>query len=238
MRRNVSRLLIAATFALGIPRLAGAQTAPIPNAQVPIVETPPGLVPQPSPAPAPFPGAAPYPAPYAAPYFAPSPYFEPAPYAAPAPFPNCDVEGDKPPRGCHVEKKYRRGMIIAGSIVLGVMYTIAALSASAQDTDHSPSGWLYLPVAGPWIALGKLDSYDEAACDRQAGDKTCPSKSGARTGYTILGLGELTGFILATVGIAFPYTQFAPDAVANNGITVVPLYAGGVPSGFAVAGRF
>ena len=228
MRQNVSRLLIVATITVGISRLAGAQTAPIPSDQVPAVETPRGLVPQPSPAPAPFPGATPYPA----------PYFAPAPYAALAPLPDCDVQGDKPPRGCHAEKRYRRAMITAGSIVLGVMYTIAALSASVQDTDHSPSGWLYLPVAGPWIALGKLGSYNEAACDSQAGDKTCPSKSGARTGYTILGLGELTGFILATAGIAFPYTQFAPDPVANSGITVVPLYAGGVPSGFAVAGRF
>ena len=163
----------------------------------------------------------------------------PAPYPEPAPVPPTYVEGEKPPSGYHVEKRFRRGLIISGSIVLGVMYSISMLVASTQDTEHSPSGWLYFPIAGPWIALGKLGSYDKVACDRQAtSSSACPTKDGARSGYTMLGLGQLTGFLLLTSGILFQSTQLVPDSMARNGITVVPLYAGNTPAGLAVAGRF
>ena len=242
MRRTISTLLIAAIFLVGLPRLGAAQTAPPPSDQVPTVPTPPGLVAQPGPAPAPYPGPAPAPAPYPVPYSAayPAPYSVPELYYPPAPVPPTYVEGEKPPAGYHEEKRFRRGLITAGSIVLGVMYTISLLVASAQDTEHSPSGWLYFPVAGPWIALGKLGSYDEAACDRQSTSSSgvCPSKEGARTGYTMLGLGQLTGFLLLASGIVFQSTQLVPDAMASNGISVVPLYAGNTSAGLAVAGRF
>lgn len=242
MRRTISTLLIAAIFLVGLPRLGAAQTATPARDQVPTVPTPPGLVAQPGPAPVPYPGPAPapYPAPYPAPapYYAPPPYSVPELYLPPAPVPPVYVEGEKPPAGYHVEKRSRKGLIIAGSIVTGVLYTLSLVSAAAQDTDHSPSGWLYVPIVGPWIALGKLGSYDEAACDAQStGDQVCPSKSGARTGYALLGLGQLIGVLLITSGIVFPSTQLVPDAITNNGISVLPFYAGN-SGGLAVVGRF
>jgi glutamate dehydrogenase/leucine dehydrogenase len=43
--------------------------------------------------------------------------------------------------------------------------------------------------------------------------------------------------LLITSGIVFPSTQLVPDAITNNGISVLPFYAGN-SGGLAVAGRF
>jgi hypothetical protein len=142
------------------------------------------------------------------------------------------------PPGHHVERHSRRGWVLAGSIVMGALYGLGVASSSNQDSS-SPSKWLYLPVLGPWIALGALGSYDEAACDRQVSEgKICPSKGGAKSAYTILGVGQLAGLGMIVGGVLVKTTEIVPDAVAKHDINLVPLYAGNTPAGMSVSGRF
>lgn len=156
----------------------------------------------------------------------------------PAPVPVANTEQANVPPGHHVEKRIRRGWVIAGSIVLGSLYGLGVLSASNQDTS-SPSKYLAIPVVGPWIALGALGSYDEEACDRQvAAGKICPSKSGAREAYTLFGVGQLAGIGMIVGGVLWKRTDVVPDFVVRHDLTIAPIYAGNVSTGVAVAGTF
>jgi hypothetical protein len=176
MRRTIATLLATATLLLGLPRLAGAQTAP--------------------------------------------------------------SEDEEPPAGYHVETKARNGLIIAGSIVFGAMYSLGLASGSNMDSSAQP-GYLIIPVLGPWIALATLGSYDEAACDRQVSSgKICPPKDGATKAYTIFGLGQLAGIALFTAAFAFPSTHLVPDSLAKNELMLAPMYSGNGLSGLSLAGRF
>ena len=167
---------------------------------------------------------------------------QPSPYAPvlprPTPLPAAVLESNEPPPGYHVETKARHGLIIAGSIVFGAVYMLGVASSSNQDSS-SPSGYLVIPVLGPWIALAKLGSYDEATCDRQvSSDKICPSKDGASTAYKILGVGQLTGIALFTAAFVFPSTHLVPDSLAKNELMLAPLYSANGLSGLSLAGRF
>jgi hypothetical protein len=148
-------------------------------------------------------------------------------------------DGTNLPAGTHVEKHVRRGWVIAGSIVFGVAYGLGLVSAASQDSS-SPSKWLAIPVVGPWIALGALGSYDEAACDRNSSSssKICPSKSGAQEAYPMLGIGQLAGIGMVLGGVLLKRTEIVPDVIVEHEVTVAPFYASHGPGGLAVAGRF
>jgi hypothetical protein len=61
-------------------------------------------------------------------------------------------EGDQVPAGYHVEQVTRPGPTIAGTIVLAVPYGIG-LSIAAAVNFKSQSGWLAVPIAGPWLMI-------------------------------------------------------------------------------------
>ncbi len=111
-------------------------------------------------------GAAPAPT-----YVAPPPVYQPAPGGGggyppgygtpyqPAPPPPGPArmkysEGDPVPPGYRVENRTRTGLVIGGSIMFGIMYGVTA-SFGGTGTD---TGWLYVPVAGPFIYSSTLDS--------------------------------------------------------------------------------
>jgi hypothetical protein len=61
-------------------------------------------------------------------------------------------DGDQVPAGYHVEQVTRPGPTIAGTIVLAVPYGIGLAVSSAFDFKGQ-SGWLAVPVAGPWLMI-------------------------------------------------------------------------------------
>jgi hypothetical protein len=63
------------------------------------------------------------------------------------------------PTGYHVERRLRPGLVVAGSVVAGLGYLLGASTAASGgcSADH----WMWVPVAGPFVALGK----DRGACD-------------------------------------------------------------------------
>jgi len=62
------------------------------------------------------------------------------------------TEGEPIPPGYVVESKVRKGMVIPGAILLGAPYVLGLSIAALTDFDNQ-SGWLAVPIAGPWITL-------------------------------------------------------------------------------------
>jgi hypothetical protein len=151
------------------------------------------------------------------------------------------VNGSDVPPGFHEERYVRKGFVIPGAALTGGLYLLGLALMAKQTTDGgNPAGYLAIPIIGPWIALQQLDGYDEAACERQNTDsgKVCPSKEGAKSGYALLGVGQLAGIGLIVVGIVAKRTEIVPNAVTSHHVTVAPFYAGARPAGLVLAGSF
>lgn len=62
-------------------------------------------------------------------------------------------EGLPIPAGYRVEHRAASGLIVGGLASLGVAYGVAIV-VGASDNFKNGSGWLLLPVIGPWAAIG------------------------------------------------------------------------------------
>jgi hypothetical protein len=177
------------------PRPAPARPAPAPAA--PPAQPPPQGYPG---YPPPYPG---YPPPgYPPPGYAPGyyPYYYPPPNAAPPPRERRYVEGQRIPPGYTVEERVRRGPIIAGSIVFGVPYMLGLLAASADDFPNQ-SGWLAVPVVGPWVTLvSREDTCDVPTYDGD--DYSYDCTDGVQTLLVLDALMQTTGAVLFVWGVS------------------------------------
>jgi hypothetical protein len=77
-----------------------------------------------------------------------------------------DVDGRPPPAGYTPVHRRRKGLLIAGPIVLGATYLYTTLIAAiGTDLDRSTGGNgstvapLFVPVLGPFLEMGQTDSY-------------------------------------------------------------------------------
>jgi len=88
---------------------------------------------------------------YGQPVYAPPGY---VPYAPPVAKPVA-MNPDDPPPGYHTESRARSGMVAGGAVMLGISYVLSAGGAAAalgnNDRDYEP---LFIPVVGPFVALG------------------------------------------------------------------------------------
>ncbi len=63
--------------------------------------------------------------------------------------------GDPPPPGFRVEERMRKRDIIGGALLFGIPYVVSATAATFGVAQNVPElGLLYVPVVGPFIALG------------------------------------------------------------------------------------
>lgn len=121
-------------------------------------------------------------------------------------------EGQPIPSGYHLEERPRRGAVITGYVLGGVGYGAAVLAALGSDfANHS--GWLLLPVVGPWLTLGLRDYHD---CSNQTSsdstssdydstyDEECVEDGFAMAGLIIDGMLQAAGATLVFIGHAAP----------------------------------
>jgi hypothetical protein len=182
----------------------------------------PELSAQQQPAPPP-PGAYPYPYPY--PYPPPGPYPYPYPHQQPpppAPKPPPRelkyVEGESAPSGYRYDESARRGPIVAGALVAGIPYVIGLYVAAVAGFENS-SGWLAVPVLGPWTMIATRDYGD--ACDSR--DEENRPRDGLRClGETWLvmllvldGMMQTGGAALITIGYAAPKKRWIREDAAS-----------------------
>jgi hypothetical protein len=155
-----------------------------------------------------------------------------SPAPVPPPRPSAWHAGDPVPPGYHVEDVPRSGLVVAGAVTLGVPYffsAVAALSANSQNQ----SGWLYVPVAGPWITMGRR-TY---TCNADAQNQTTSQSLGCVADvFVVMGL-IFDGIVQATGATLLLAGELAtkPELVANEtAVRVLPMRLGsGVGAGIA-----
>jgi hypothetical protein len=126
-------------------------------------------------------------------------------------------EGGPVPSGYHVEDRARRGPTIAGIVVWSTTYALGLTVASAQNFPNS-SGWLVVPVVGPWITLGSRHSANDCTTD-SIGDSFCSGTASddatTRTFLILGGLAQATGAALFIYGVASPKKVLVHDFVGG-----------------------
>ncbi|HET9988060.1 MAG TPA: hypothetical protein VFQ65_06065, partial [Kofleriaceae bacterium] len=136
-----------------------------------------------------------------------------------------DVEGRPPPAGYTPVHRRRKGLLIAGPIVLGATYGYTALIAAiGTDLDRSSGGTgasvapLFIPVLGPFLEMGETDSYT------------------AKYLLAIDGAGQLAGAIMLYYGLTTTKTVFVRNDLLYS-VNITPM-AGSHLAGMVLSGRF
>ena len=212
-------------------------TPPPPGGAVP--PPPGGAVPAPPPAPAPYPPPPP-------PGYYPPPAYGPPPGYPPPPPPKDDrpheiddwEEGDPIPPGYTPRGRMRKGLVIGGAVTLGavwvvnVLVTSIAISIEEADEDLSsstgsvdtvkPEDWapLYVPVAGPFIAMATLKA----------------SGSGIAV-LAIDGVAQAGGLAMLIAGVATEKTVLVRDYSTGFEMSATPVVAGDF-QGVGITGKF
>jgi hypothetical protein len=135
----------------------------------------------------------------------PPPYLEPMPNAP-------------PPHGYELGTRARRGMILAGAITFGTLYTVSIILAAAAGSERGGGSLdpLYVPVVGPFLAAG-----------------TVQTTSLGTFALVADGVAQNVGVALFIMGFAAPETVWARKGAS---LELVPLAAPGT-LGALVRGR-
>lgn len=236
-------LAVAAPAAAQTPAAPSPAPAGVPNAAFAPAPAP-GAAPAPAPAaaaPAAAPGApagAPPPGAYA--YPPPPGYGYPPPVYAPYPPPlrlneTAPYEGGPVPAGYHVEERARRGLIIGGSLTLGIPWLLSVTAASSTDFSNQ-SGWLIVPALGPWLTILMRDKDQVCTPRVGGGSPICYDEpdNALRTVLILDGLAQGAGAAMLIIGLASPKKVIARDFVSNLHFSPAPMGkfgAGGMLSG-------
>jgi hypothetical protein len=140
------------------------------------------------------------------------------------------------PEGYHVEERARKGAIIAGAVILSSAYALGLTVASSENFPNS-SGYLAVPVLGPWITLASRHR-DVTTC---TSDGFCDSvdstdDSTTRTFLILDGLTQATGAVLFIYGLASPKKVITRDFVGSLHLT--PSAVGRFGYGGVLTGSF
>jgi hypothetical protein len=136
--------------------------------------------------------------------------------------------GQPIPSGYHVEERVRRGLVIAGAITFGIPYAYG-LTVAADDNSTDKTGYLFVPVLGPWLMLAA------GGANRNCGSDVCFENSGRRALLFLDGITQATGAILLTAGIAYPTKRLVRDQIA---LSFTPTPIGHDGYGLGAVGTF
>ena len=133
-----------------------------------------------------------------------------------------DFDPTRPvPLGYTPVQRPRRHLIVGGAVTFGVSYGLSAFVASiGEDTSSGTNevAALWIPVAGPFLQLGKTDS--------------------ATAKFFLVGLGgaQAAGAIMLYYGLTTTQRVLVRNDLVGS-ITVGPMVGNGT-SGMVVSGRF
>jgi hypothetical protein len=130
-------------------------------------------------------------------------------------------EGDPIPPGYEVSSRPRRGLIIGGAVTLGTTWLLSVLTASIVESigRENPLWPLYLPVVGPFIAIGTAES------------------EGVGTLYLVIdGVAQAGGLAMIIAGFAAPETRL--ERKGDFSINVTPMPMGMQGGGLGLVGTW
>jgi hypothetical protein len=128
-------------------------------------------------------------------------------------------EGQPIPYGYHHETRVRKGLVITGSVVFGVLYLYSTFFAAVgSDAGTNKLGWMAVPVVGPFLETSETSS--------------------ATLQYILVldGLAQAAGVAMLFGGFMYPKHLLVRNDLAS--MTVVPMKIGMDGSGLGVVGRF
>jgi hypothetical protein len=140
------------------------------------------------------------------------------------------------PPGYRAVTQPRRGLVIAGSIVTGVLWGFSVMGAVGDDFNHK-SGALLVPVLGPWLmlALGGAKDRPCRVSEYSYYDSDCGNEAGLRSMLVLDGLGQLAGATMFTLGFALPRTRLVRKDVT---LSMTPMPVGNFGYGLGAVGTF
>jgi|KBSMisStaDraftv2_1062788.scaffolds.fasta_scaffold80894_1 hypothetical protein len=133
-------------------------------------------------------------------------------------------EGQPIPYGYHEETRVRKGVVISGAVVFGVLYLYNAFFASIGEDASSATGnenklgWLYLPVLGPFLEMSETSS------------------STAHFLLVLDGVAQGVGVTMVISALMYPKHLLVRNDLAT--MTVVPMKIGMDGEGLGIVGRF
>jgi hypothetical protein len=146
-------------------------------------------------------------------------------YQAPPPRRQPYHDGDPVPDGYHVEDKPRSGLVVGGWLMLLIPYGISALSAVAAKGDNE-TGWLYVPVAGPWFMMGRRN-YADPGCGHKNNDASdglgCVADVFVVTGLIVDGVLQAAGATMLLLAYLNPKQELVRD---QRAVRVLPTRVG------------
>lgn len=158
------------------------------------------------------------------------------------------VEGRPIPPGYHMESRPKKGLVVSGAIIFGVPYVFSA--SVAASSRYSPDHWLYLPIFGPFAALGARGSQCSTTTIPVSPGVTdttqsCSDDSGARFFLMLDGLMQTAGATMLILGLALPTrllvrddAPFAASTGSHFAWTIRPKTMGRGGYGLGVDGVF
>jgi hypothetical protein len=154
---------------------------------------------------------------------------------APAPEPQTEMpyeSGQPIPAGYHVEERMRRGLVIAGSLTLGIPWVFSATAAVGNDFEDK-SGFLMIPALGPWLMLATGGASDN--CSTGTDYSNCTEKSVERAWLFLDGVTQTAGAILLATGLYYPSKRLIKD---NYALSITPTTFGRTGYGLGAVGTF
>jgi hypothetical protein len=140
-------------------------------------------------------------------------------------------DGDPVPPGYHVDTHMRKGLVIGGAVTFGTVYLLTALSAAVvqsaadgigEDADEATP--LYIPVAGPFIAMGTLDA-----------------EGGGIFALALLGVAQAAGMGMFITGLAAQKTELVRNdigALDKPQVRLAPVASKRGEPGLSLVGSF
>jgi hypothetical protein len=143
-------------------------------------------------------------------------------------------EGHPVPPGYRLEERRNKGLSTGGFVTFGLAYATGLGYAVANSFDEG-TGWLALPLVGPWAAIGAQEikcpspSTNNVAGAKAAGNE-CVEKAlgGAEriTFFTVDGLIQALGLTLTFVGMGIKTTELVRNDVAGVRLELKPRSVG------------
>lgn len=141
------------------------------------------------------------------------------------------IEGTPLPEGYHIEERANRGLLVGGAALIAVPYFIGAFGAMSVQGDGN-TGYLAIPVIGPWLTLGGRRSNCGEIGEPSPGGFDCFMDEAGKGLLVTSGVMQTLGLGLVTLGLVNT-RQYAVADYATVRITPIatPSTAGLVLSG-------
>lgn len=220
--------------------------SPAPAPARPSVDPPPASVPPPPEPVLPPPVTAPAPPEVASDYGAPQPLggeVSPFPSGFPEVLPY--RSGMKVPAGYRVESRVSTGLVVTGSVTFALAYFMG-LGLALNDDFNNGTGWLAVPLAGPWAAIGAREAKCKIRNDVSTPERLSGAISDARRCFdsaseeaTTIGLVagsgiiQVVGLALLVAGVA-DQTQELVRKPKRLRVMALPRLNGGLDVGLSV----